>query len=240
MALQEQIRKIIRGFGYDVVAYSHRKHPLARRKKLLDTYGISLVLDVGANVGQYAQELRDIGYPGRMVSFEPLKSAYARLLAASGKDRSWDCLNIALGDRDELSWINVSANTQSSSLLEMLPEHERVSPKSRYVGKEEIEVKALDSIFDDIRQGEEGIWLKIDAQGFEKNVLEGAETSLQFISTIQLEMSLRPLYAGELLLCDMQGYLNDKGYGLVAVEPGYSDKATGEVLQVDGIFHRVD
>jgi hypothetical protein len=80
--------------------------------------------------------------------------------------------------------------------------------------------------------------MKIDTQGYESRVLQGAQGSLARIDTVQMELSLVPLYEGELLFQEMWELLRAKGYTLVAIESGFSAPASGQLLQVDGIFHR--
>jgi len=232
------IRSLLRKSGYDIVKYTSDKHPLARRIKLFGHYNINLILDVGANTGQYGQQVRDIGYTGRIESFEPIKSAFEELNNKAKNDKIWNIHNIALGDTDNTLSINVSNNSQSSSLLEMLPTHCEAFPDSKFISKEQVIIKQLDSIFHDIWSGECGVYLKIDAQGYEKNILCGAINSLSKISTIQLEMSLRPLYSGEPLFSELDQFLNNLGYVLVSVETSWADKLSGELLQFDGIYHK--
>lgn len=233
------IRRLLRSIGYDIVYYRPADHALARRKWLLDRYGVKTVLDVGANSGQFAQILWEIGYRGEIVSFEPLPDAYAVLEAnAAASGRAWQARKLALGERDSRSTIHVAGNSYSSSILPMLARHERAAPESRYVRDVEIEVTRLDAIFLPAWRAGGGVYLKIDTQGYEKQVLEGAAKSLPFIDTIQLEMSLSALYEGEMLFDAMYGLLTSKGYRLVAIEPGFSDSEDGELLQVDGIFHK--
>jgi len=225
--------------GFDVVRYQPATHPLARRKKILDAYNISLVLDVGANIGQYGEQLREIGYKKKIVSFEPLNTAYVLLSSCAKKDKLWEVNNYALGDKEELAKINIAANSMSSSLLEMLPSHIKSAPESEYVGQEDIQVKTLDSVFPILASQTDKVYLKIDTQGFEENVLKGAENSLKLIDAIQLEMSLIPLYSDEPLFDEMYHFLYQKGYRLIALETGFTNKKTGELLQFDGIFHRI-
>lgn len=123
-------------------------------------------------------------------------------------------------------------------MLNMLPNHINASPESMYVSKEKIQIKTLDSIINDLCSKDDQIYLKIDTQGFESKVIKGAKESLKLIGTIQLEMALVPLYEEELLFGDMHKFLYEKGYSLVAIEPGFSDPKTGQQLQVDGIYHR--
>jgi hypothetical protein len=81
-------------------------------------------------------------------------------------------------------------------------------------------------------------YMKIDTQGFEKNVIEGAKESLKDIKGLQLELSMVELYQGETLVTDMINYIEDKGFTLYSLEPGFYDTKSGQLLQVDGIFYR--
>lgn len=240
MGFKTNIRKFIKKTGYDLQRYRKFSDPLERRGFLFASYGIDLVLDVGANIGGYASGMRanTINYKGRILSYEPLSSAFSELSLACSSDPLWIPYNFALGDVEEKSIINISANSQSSSFSEMLPAHLDTSPDSEFIGSEEVTIKTIDSIFDEHCKGYSSILLKIDAQGYEINVLHGAKESLNKIDTIQLEMSLVPLYKDELLFCEMYGFLEKQGYTMVSIEPGFSDHRTGQLLQADGIFHR--
>jgi FkbM family methyltransferase len=238
MTLKQGIQRWLRAMGYDIVRYTPSSHFLARRKRILDRTGTDVVLDVGANVGQYAQQLRAIGYTGRIISFEPLSSAYPELVRRSSSDGNWQVLNCALGDQSCTTEINVSENSDSSSILNILPYHMKAAPESRYIGKQQIELKTLDSLFNELSVEAHNIWMKIDTQGFEHRILEGAKNSLANIQTIQLEMSLVPLYEDQILFADMYEILNDRGYRIISIEPSFSDEESGHMLQVDGIFYR--
>jgi FkbM family methyltransferase len=236
--LKKRVRALARRFGFDIVRYDAISHPLARRKQILDSSNINLVLDVGANTGQYALQMREIGYKGRIVSFEPMTSAFEKLRAVANEDALWDVMNCALGDQEGTAEINIAGNSYSSSLLNMLPAHVKSEPTSEYVGKETITVTTLDAVFPTLAKPSDNVYLKIDTQGFEEHVLKGAEAALGTINTIQLEMSLTPLYEDELLFNEMYRLLYEKGYRLLAVEPGFTDTRTGQLLQLDGVFQR--
>jgi FkbM family methyltransferase len=237
--VKQLLRRILRRFGVDIVRFNSRTHPLARRAQLLVANGINLVLDVGANVGWYGHTLREIGYRGRIVSFEPLSAAYQQLSRRAQTDRfAWRALNLALGATDTTSEINIAGNSQSSSFFDMLPAHLQAATISKYVGKERVTVRRLDSLFSEICSADDRILLKIDTQGYEKNVLDGANNSLPHIRMVQLEMSLTPLYQNELLFDELHTFLKSKGLMLVSLEPGFADCRTGQLLQVDGIYQR--
>jgi FkbM family methyltransferase len=238
MTFGARIARILRRLGWDVVPLDHRVHPLARRARLLASHGIDLVLDVGANEGQYARELRAIGYRGRIVSFEPLSAPFGRLEAALGNDAGWRGRQVAVGPQIGRATIHVAANSWSSSLLPMLPAHERLAPGSGYVGEEEVAITTLEALVREHARDEERLFVKVDTQGYERRVLESAGPALSRITGLQLELSIVPLYEGEELLSSMLRWLEERGFILMSLEPGHADPATGQLLQVDGVFFR--
>lgn len=231
-------KALFRQLGIDVARYRPDRSISARRMKLLLNHDISVVFDVGANSGQYGKMLREGGYRGRIVSFEPLTTAYKYLVNNARHDPNWQTFNTALGDHDGKAIINISANSYSSSLLDILPAHLQYSLESSYIGKEEITVCRLDSIISEYGVDGENIYLKIDTQGYEKKVLEGAESSLSNIIGVEMECSLIPLYQDEPLLSEMLSIMSIKGYTLMSVDLGIISSSTGQVLQIDCIFFR--
>lgn len=143
---------------------------------------------------------------------------------ASLKDNNWLVNNYALGNEDIKSMINVAGNSFSSSILNMLPTHLKSEPESIYIAQEEIEIKKIDSIFNSFCNKEDRVMIKIDTQGYEKNVIDGATESLNNIKIIQLEMSILPLYENEILFIEMINYLDKKGFQLFSLENGVVGK----------------
>jgi FkbM family methyltransferase len=239
MSITHEIRRLLWRIGYDISRFTPTSHPLARKRQLFDVYKIDTVLDIGANSGQFAKQIRnDIGFAQRILSFEPLSTAFELLKANAKDDPAWEVFNYAIGNTVETGEINIAGNSYSSSLLGMLPSHEESAPDSKYIGKEAIDIKTLDSIFFDLCKTARNVYMKVDTQGFESQVLKGAESSLAQIDTVQMEMSLVPLYEGELLFNEMLMLMGKKGYTLVAIEDVFSDPVSGQLVQVDGIFHR--
>ena len=231
-----RLRKILRRCGVDLLRYPEH-HVAYKRALLLNHYGIDLVFDVGANDGGYGQQLREFGYEERLVSFEPLAAAYARLERLTRSDRRWVAINAALGDERADAEINVAANSTSSSFLPMREAHLSAAPWSRYRGTEKVSIMRLDDIFSAYCVDDRSL-LKLDVQGYEEHVLRGAETSLPAIHGVQLEMSLVPLYAGSWGFMDAVEHFSRLGFDLVGLEPGFYNRATGRLLQVDGLFMR--
>jgi FkbM family methyltransferase len=212
---------------------------LKRRTKIVKHYNIDLLFDIGANQGQYAKKMRQLGFHHRIVSFEPLKNAFNELQKASEHDKRWKVNNYAIGNEDTKSLINIAANSYSSSILKMLPSLIQNAPEARYVAQQEIEIKKLDSVFPSFSDGKDHVMIKIDTQGFEKNVIDGAIESLKKTAIVQLEMSLAPLYENEMLYMEMINYMDKRGFQLFSLETdGFSNPVTGQLLQADGIFVR--
>lgn len=238
--IKSVIKQLTRNLGYELRRYTPQSSEMARMQHLFAYYNINLVLDVGANVGQYVEFLRGFGYSGKIVSFEPLSSAYSRLKILSRKDPLWEIApRTAIGNQNGDITINISGNSQSSSVLEMLNSHRDAHPKSAYIASETVKLKQLDTIAQEyIKNDATSIFLKIDVQGFEKEVLEGATQILSYVHGIQVELSLVPLYKDQLLYKEMIAFVEKLGYELYSFIPGFTDLKTGQLLQMDGIFFK--
>lgn len=240
MTWKQKLSRSLRRFGIDMIRYQPSSHPQARLLRLIETSGVGLVLDVGANGGQYAGELREGGYQGRIVSYEPLTEAYKTLAGQCAGDSFWEARHLALGAEPGSSEINIAGNSTSSSLLEMLPTHLCAAPHSKYIGTETIQVDTVDRQLPTLGTWNGEIWLKIDTQGFEGEVLKGAVASLSKIRCVQLEMSLAPLYGGSETFESLLATMKAAGFRLVGLQPGFMNQETGELLQADGIFLKIE
>lgn len=224
--------------GIDVVPMSSVRHALGRRARLIRALGIAMVVDIGANRGQFGQELRRGGYRGRILSIEPLAAAYERLSARAERDEGWQALQCAVGEASGRAMLHVAANSASSSLLPMLPAHVEVAPETRYVGTEEVPVRRLDEILSEVSPRHSATYAKVDVQGFELSVLRGAGRFLESLTAIQLELSLAPLYEGSPSAVEVDAFVRQAGYQLAGIEPGFTDRTSGRLLQMDGIYVR--
>jgi len=226
-------KNVLRKAGLDV----HRIE--SRKNRLFCHYRISHVFDVGANTGQFGKSLRNqVGFTGQIISFEPLSTAFELLEVTAKNDPNWTAVNCALGEKEGPSEINVSENSVSSSFLPILSACESAAPSSKYVSQETVVIRTLNSEFGKYCTASDNIYLKMDTQGFEKQVLDGGAEVLPYIDTVELELSLVPLYEDQLLFLEMCEFMNQLGFNIVSIDPGFSDPNSGRMLQVDGIFHR--
>jgi FkbM family methyltransferase len=237
--IKQELKRFLRRLGYDVARHSIQTSPEAQLQRILQAQRVDLVLDVGANEGQYAKSLRNNGYVSRIVSFEPLGTAHAKLVEAGRGDPLWEIAErTAIGDADGSVDIHVAANSVSSSVREMLPEHLRAAPESLYVSQEKVPVARLDRAAEPYMRPRDVLLLKIDTQGYEEQVLAGAARTLERAGALQVELSLVPLYEGQMLFLPMIERLEQLGFGLHALLPGFVDPQSGRTLQVDGVFVR--
>jgi FkbM family methyltransferase len=237
MRAKSAVRSLLRRFDFEICRYSRTTQ--YTRLHMLDRNNITTVLDIGANVGQYAEELRTTGYSGRIVSFEPLSEVFAELSNRAAYDNLWECKQLALGHTIEEVEIKVAENFAISSLLPMSERHATAAPYSLYIGSEKVSMKTLDSLRSELLGCEERVWLKVDVQGCEKQVLEGAvETLKQVIKVVEVEMSLVTLYEGQCLYNEMLDYLHSAGFALAWLQREFVDPESHILLQVNGIFVR--
>ncbi|MEU5695936.1 FkbM family methyltransferase [Actinosynnema sp. NPDC020468] len=234
-AVRARIRKAATRAGI-AITRNPFPHRLVRLTGLL---GVTTVLDVGANSGQYAALLRESGYTGALVSCEPLAAPFADLRQACARDRLWSAHRVALGEREGEVRINVAANQgASSSVLDMLPAHAGAAPEARFTGVETARMTTVDKLVGELRLPAERTLLKVDVQGYEAHVLAGAQRSLKSLAAVQLELSLVELYQGQLLMDELVDALAGHDFALWGLEPGFSDPRTGRMLQCDGVFVR--
>jgi len=234
-------RATLRAAGFDIIRYKPHCSPEAALAKMLRHHRIDILVDVGANEGQYAQLIRQIGFDGRIISFEPLRVAHQRLEMAASRDPMWNVApRIALGDQEGEVEINVASNGgASSSILRMLDAHKRAAPEVKYIGSETVSISRLDRVARTfLGDDSQKIFLKLDVQGYEMQVLRGSEGLLDRIVGAQLEVSLAPLYEGQPLLASVGDYMSSKGFEIWGIVPGFVDDSSGRMLQLDVIFFR--
>jgi len=232
-------KRVIRGLGYDLRRYTYTTSPSGQRIAILKHHGVNLVLDIGANTGGFGRSLREDGYTGAIVSFEPMKAAHDVLVAAASKDSLWRAApRAAIGAEDGEIEMHVAANSESSSILDMLEAHSAAAPQSSYIGTEKVPLRRLDSIAAEYVNERSTLFVKIDTQGYEEQVLRGCVNIIGRATVLQLELTLLPLYAGQKLMQEMLCIVGEMGFELWGVEPVFADRRNGRMLQMDGIFCR--
>ena len=239
-ALLSTVKGLFRAVGLEIGFADKVASERNVLRSLFNDHEFQFVLDVGANVGQYGLLVRSCGHRGPIISFEPLTAAHEKLAACAADDPHWIVAErAALGARASHTAINIAKNSVSSSLLDMKPRHVEAAPSSFVVGREEINVIALDDCIERYVAALKGGLLKIDTQGYEMEVLRGAHRCLtDRIYMVQTELSLVELYAGQPLMLDVCNFLKQYNFNLRHIIPGLKDPASGRLLQLDGIFFK--
>ncbi len=238
--MKKTIRRIFNLLGWDLRRRNAVTSPEVQLLKALETVKIDVIFDIGANTGQFARGLRSEGYRGRLISFEPLSSARKELTRLADNDVNWTVHSqAAIGSTEGEVEINISGNSVSSSLLPMLESHSGAAANSSYIGRELVPVVCLDSVAMEYLEKDSNLFIKIDTQGYEWQVLDGAQQSLQKAKGVLCELSLIPLYEGGHLWRDLIDRLQSEGFVLWAIQKGFIDPRNGRSLQVDAVFLRL-
>lgn len=207
--------------------------------QIFDAQGVDLVFDIGANIGQYAGYLREAGFEGRIVSFEPLSNAHEVLQLTSAHDAKWTIApRIAIGERIGRTEINISAESDMSSIRPLAEAAMGFTPSSVMTGKEPVALTTLAEIFDRYAAPDDTVFVKVDTQGYELPVLEGAAGVFDRIAGWQLELSLVEIYEGESMWRTVVDYMTARGHDIHFVLPGYYSRHVNRMLQFDALFFR--
>ncbi len=225
------LRNSLRKLGYDIITYP--PFMLKKKYRFLKDLEIELMLDIGANQGQYAEQLLSFGYNRRIISFEPTEGAFKKLQQKAGLYKLWDVYKLALGDFCGKTKINVSENSLSSSILKPNKYFLSSTPEANIIEQEEIEVVTLDTFFESLTDFHGNTFLKIDAQGFENRILNGAGETLLKLKGLQIELSINPLYEEEVSFNEILERLFRMGFKLFYIENGYKNPLTNEILQIE-------
>jgi len=239
-AIKKAIKKLLMFFDLEMRFLNVETSPILQTLAAINMVQGDLVFDIGANTGQFASELRKAGFSGEIISFEPLSEAINVLRKMSIKDFKWKVHDqCAIGDFDGEVQINISGNSVSSSILPMLNNHSLAAPQSSYVGNESVKIFKLDSIVNKYIKASSNIFIKIDTQGFEWQVLNGAENTLKMARGVLCELSLVQLYEGQHLWRQIIDRLEEEGFTLWAFQQGFTNASTGRSSQIDAIFLRL-
>jgi FkbM family methyltransferase len=205
----------------------------------LDRHAVDAVIDVGANVGQYAGRLRAAGWAGPILSIEPIPEVHAILTAAAAGDRAWEVAPpFAAGATNAEIALEVSSESDMSSTLPQSPLLREISPTSAVQRRLAVPQRRLDAPGLLLERPWHRLFVKIDVQGAEPAVLTGLAGVWHRVQGIQLELALLPLYQGERPWLDLVSDLARRGFAPYLMFPGYFSRALGRQVQLDMVFYR--
>jgi FkbM family methyltransferase len=236
-----KIRKLARSLGFDVARYPGAASHWPRLADMLERYEITLVFDVGANIGQYAASLRNNGYEGRIVSFEPLSAAHAELSANADLDSLWDVApRVAVGAASGETTVNISPESDMSSLLPLTVDAAEKFASVRPTGSETVPITTLAAEIPRYANANDTIFVKSDTQGYEAEVLDGLAGAADRVMGLQLELSLVPIYKGQPDYLTVLNRVGELGFTPHLVIPGYFSRQHRQMIEFDVVCFRGD
>jgi FkbM family methyltransferase len=200
----------------------------------LESAKVNCVLDVGANKGQFAISLRKIGFRGWIISFEPSPDDFAVMSRIMKDDPRWRGHQIALGGENTVSNFNVTlGDTRLSSFLSLRRSDDPVKVVA-------VELKRLDSIYDELLAGIESpvVFLKMDTQGFDLEVIKGAEGCLGRVEGLLSEIAVEPNYEKMPSYLESLKIYQDLGFRLMGVSEIAWDPVRGSVVEMECLMAR--
>lgn len=209
--------------------------------KLFDALEINCVIDVGANVGKHARMLRNFGYSGRIVSFEPLSEAFAQLELASEGDRDWHTYPLALGREATRLKIHRLNSSDFSSLHEPNTYgRRRFGSRMEVVAEEEVEVTTVARLWPKIVAGvsKPRVFMKMDTQGHDLEVLAGAADVLGDVVAMQSEISFKPIYEDVPNHLEALAEFHRIGFEVTGLYPITRDENSLALIEVDCVTCR--
>jgi FkbM family methyltransferase len=197
------------------------------------------VFDVGANAGQYADLLRnEVGYRGPLCSVEPIPAVALALAQRASTDAKWTVHTLALGRERGRAQFNVMAGSEFSSFKAPDAAFEgRFQGQHRIEQVLDVEVETLDGLVQRIglTGTDRSVYLKLDTQGTELDVLAGAQALLPRVAAIQTEIGLKTIYAGAPSAQAVMAHVQSLGFELAALFPN-NEGHFPRLLELDAIF----
>lgn len=200
---------------------------------------IDTVIDVGANTGQFGRLVRSLGHRGPLVSFEPLAEQAAVLRDTARRQPPWAVHEIALGATAGRRAINVADESMLSSFLPASAHYDELMLDDTTTTAREVRIETLDAVAyeEPLLRTARRILLKTDTQGFDAEVLAGAEATLARVEALQVELSVRPIYDGAPGWIPFLAEIEAKGFALAGMFPANTDRHL-RLIDVDAVFVR--
>ncbi|OEU86572.1 FkbM family methyltransferase [Streptomyces abyssalis] len=206
----------------------------------LVNYEVNCVFDVGANKGQYGKQLRESGYRGRIVSFEPVPDALAKLRKAAERDRDWLVYPCALGRGESVETMHLGWKTMNSLLEPSAYGQQRYKRFADTSTTTQVQVRRLDEVMDEALEGiaDPRPYLKMDTQGFDMEVFAGAGKRIDEYVGMQSEVAALRLYEGSPHMTEAITAYQDAGFEITGMYPVTREAATGRVVEFDCVMAR--
>lgn len=235
------IRNFAKKIGYELI--KSKKQPTLSNHLacVLSHYKIDTIIDVGANIGQFGQDLRNLGFRGKILSFEPVLETYQQLVENSLKDENWHTFNAALGEENNEAVINISDSSDLNSILNANEFGVKTFSHLAQKKQQLIKVYKLDNFIssNNLTLGS-NIMLKTDTQGYDLKVFRGAKSILANIKCIVTELSLTPIYAEMPHYLEALSEYETNNFQVSGIYPISRNKSDLSLIEIDCVLVRSD
>jgi FkbM family methyltransferase len=240
-AFKRVFQQAVRRVGFHIGRYPPVDSLAYHLKTLLRLLEIDYVLDVGAHMGEFAESMRELGYTGEIRSFEPVRSSFEALTKARAADKAWRGENIALGPEDGELEMNICEGSVFNSFLKPVDNDEiRFREQTRVVRVEKVPVRRLEAVLDEILAERPGakIFLKMDTQGYDLQVLRGAGRRIDTVRALITELAARSTYANMPSLPEALIELGRFGFEVTGMFPVARELDHLRVIEFDCVMCR--
>jgi FkbM family methyltransferase len=208
---------------------------------VLELYRANVVLDVGANRGQFGRRLRAYGYRGHIVSFEPVPEAFAALERRAAGDPRWTAHRCALGEEDGAMAMQVVQGTMSSLLTPTAFGADRYGQFADAV-EVEVPVRRLDGLLDEVlaHVPDPRPFLKLDTQGYDLPAFRGLGERVAGFVGLQSEVALLVIYEGMPRMPEALAAYEAAGFEVSGLFQVSRQSATARLVEMDCVMVRAD
>lgn len=242
------MKKALERSGYELLGTKNSTTLAGHLRQVFDLLGINCVFDVGANEGQYGRFLRGLGYRGSIISFEPVEAAYSVLQRNTINDGNWTAVNLALGSKNVVGSLNVTNGSDLSSFLTLsdyglktLFQYQNDNrPITETKSTKTVELRRLDCVCEDLIKGivNPRVFLKMDTQGYDLEVMKGAKHCLDKVLGLQSEVSVLPLYQNMPNYLESLRFFTESGYALTGLYTVIREPETFKIVEYDCVMVR--
>ena len=227
------INHFLNKYGYECIRNKKSPSIKSHLSNLIDQYLIDIVIDVGANQGQFGSLLRQIGYQGEILSYEPSKKSFEILSKVSSEDERWKIYPLGLGDKKTSEKINIFESSDFNSLLQPSDMGKTTfKNKLKKLNTESINIETLNRILAPHALKGRRIFLKMDTQGYDLNVFKGASKYYSHIACLLTEISLQQIYQKMPDYHENLAFYEKKGFAVSGLYP-VSRQKDSSVIEMD-------
>lgn len=201
------------------------------------TRTIGTVIDIGANDGRYADFLAGYFKPSSLYVFEPLPACLPALRALADSFPDVHIFNVALADRAGRAELYENSYPPSTSLYRVAEAMRREFPYAAGETPTDVEVARLDDLVD-VKQLARDIFVKIDVQGAEAQVIRGGRAVFAASAFVLIEMTFVSMYQGQPLFDEVHALLGELGLRLAGMKNQICSTTTGEPLFAHCLYVR--